>query len=106
MLMVAGSQRVVTSSVFGPISNAALALGLFVVMLIVVRSRRPRSDAPPSRTLPPVSPVSPVSPAGVAASVRTDRDAPPAPGRDTTGTSPSAVGDDVGPVCGESSTGR
>jgi len=103
MLMVAGSQRVVTSSVFGPISNAALALGLFVVMLIVVRSRRPRSDAPPSRTLPPVSPV---SPAGVAASVRTDRDAPPAPGRDATGTSPSAVGDDVGPVCGESSTGR
>jgi hypothetical protein len=30
-----------TASVFGPVVNALVALGLFAVMLVVLRSRRP-----------------------------------------------------------------
>ena len=95
MLMVAGSQTAAASGVFGPISNAVLALGLFLVMLLVVRSRRPR-----------LSRRSPIGPAAVGGPVRRDDAAASVAARVEPGPAPSAVGDDAHPVCGESPTGR
>ena len=90
MLMAAGANASVTGSIFGPTVNALLALGLFVVMLVAVRSRRPRvgrKARPPSSATWRVPPADP-SPSGPVAAAD------------------AATGDAPSPVCGESPTGR
>ena len=90
MLMAAGANASVTGSIFGPTVNALLALGLFVAMLVAVRSRRPRlgRKAPMSPSAAPHAvPADPSSSGPVAAA-------------------DAALGDAQSPVCGESPTGR